>query len=239
MLHGLHVLLEVGHPGLRLEHRVLHGGRSLLKVAIELLVVHQSSYGSLPAIDLGADRIQIRRRPRGVLDGLLAAIEKAARLLEKVRHFERRLAGDDIAIAHIGFPSGSKRDRQILVAQQALGFDGGHGVLLDDLVRGLAHVHDYRDLFARLVGQHDAAHSSTVDPAHPHIGARIQAHHIVELRFQLVGRAEKILLAPDDEDAGDQYCQCHNDESSQPRRSRHISPYEYLRNSLTNSTSLF
>src|SRR5271154_2662385 len=82
-------------------------------------------------------------------------------------------------------------------------------------------------------------HSSHMNSAHPHIAASIQAHHIVELRLQLVRGTEKILLAANNEDAGHQNCQCRNDESSQPRRSRHMSSYECLRNSLTNSTSLF
>ena len=56
-----------------------------------------------------------------------------------------------------------------------------------------------------------------MNPAHPHIAARIQTHNVVELRLQLVGGTEKILLASNYEDAGYQNRQCHNDESSQPR----------------------
>ena len=80
MLQGFHIFLEVGNPGLRLDHRVAHGARRLFEVVIELFVVDQRSYGSLTRIDLGADRVQIGRRPSGVLDGLLAAIQNAARL---------------------------------------------------------------------------------------------------------------------------------------------------------------
>ena len=77
----------------------------------------------------------------------------------------------------------------------------------------LAEIHDYRDLLARLMRQYDAAYGSTVNAAHPHITSGIEAHHIVELCFQLVRRAKKILLASDDEDTEDQNCKCCNDES--------------------------
>src|SRR5450432_966556 len=87
--------------------------------------------------------------------------------------------------------------------------------------------------------QHNAVHGSTVNATHPHIAPNIQPRHIVELRLQLVGGAEKVLLASDDEDPQHKNCQCRNDKSSQPRRSRHMSSYECLRNSLTNSMSLF
>ena len=66
--------------------------------------------------------------------------------------------------------------------------------------RRFAEVHDYSDFFAGLVRQFNAVHRSTVDSAYPHIAARIQAGHILELRLYLVRRAEKILLAPNDED---------------------------------------
>ena len=84
MLHGFHILLEVGNPCLRLEHRVTHGTRRLIEVAIKLFVVNQRSRRSLTPVDLGADRVQVRRRPSSVLDGLLAAIQNATRLLEQV-----------------------------------------------------------------------------------------------------------------------------------------------------------
>jgi len=145
---------------------------------------------------------------------LLAAIQNAAHLIEQVRHFEWRLAGDCVAIPHAGCSGGSKRYRQILVAQQTLGFDGGHGVLFDDLAGRFVQIHDYRDLVAGFVGQHDGVHSSHVNPAHPHISSRIQTYDVVELRPQSVGRAEKILLATDDEDTSHQNCQGSNDESS-------------------------
>ena len=88
-----------------------------------------------------------------------------------------------------------------LVTQQSLGFDCGHRVLLDDLVRRLPHIHDDGNFFAGLVGQHDAAYSPTVNTAHSYVGSSIQTCNIDELRFQLVGGAEEILFASDDEDA--------------------------------------
>ena len=57
MLQGFHILLEVGDSRLRLDHRVTHGAGRLFEVGIELFVVDQRSCGSLPAIDLGADRV--------------------------------------------------------------------------------------------------------------------------------------------------------------------------------------
>ena len=94
--------------------------------------------------------------------------------------------------------------------------------MFDDLVSRLAKIH-YDDHFvAGLVGQHDVAHGSAVDAAHAHIGAGVEALDVIELRFQLIGRAEKILLAADDEDPAHQDRQGRNDEKSQPRRSRHL-----------------
>jgi hypothetical protein len=43
VLQGFHILLEVGNSGLRLEHRVVHGGRGQFEVGIELFVVDQRS----------------------------------------------------------------------------------------------------------------------------------------------------------------------------------------------------
>jgi hypothetical protein len=68
-----------------------------------------------------------------------------------------------------------------------------------------------------------------MNAAHAHIAASIEADHIVELRLQLVGGAEKILLAPDNENADDQNRHCCQDENSQPRRSRHKSPTNALK----------
>jgi len=75
----------------------------------------------------------------------------------------------------------------------------------------------------------------TVNAAHPYIlAASIQADHIVELRFQLVRRAEQILLASDDEDAGYQNRQSHNNESSQTAPlATYIPPTNALEISLT------
>ena len=84
MLQRLHILLEVRYAGLRLQHRCMQCGRGLFQVVIELLVVHQRSHGSLARIDLGAYRVQMRRGQSRVVDGLLAAIQYAARLLEQI-----------------------------------------------------------------------------------------------------------------------------------------------------------
>ena len=65
----------------------------------------------------------MRRRQRCILDGLLAAIQNGARLHEQCGHLQWRLALDDLAIVHIGFPRGSKRDRQILTSEDTFGFD--------------------------------------------------------------------------------------------------------------------
>ena len=45
---------------------------------------------------------------------------------------------------------------------------------------------------------------------------------------------KQIFLAPNDEDPRSENCQRHNDECSQPCYSRHISPYDCFKNSLTN-----
>ena len=79
-----------------------------------------------------------------------------------------------------------------------------------DLLRSIATV----TLFARLVRQFNTVHSPTMDASYPHIGSCIQSRNIVELRSHLVRRAEKILLASDDEDTGHQNGQGHDDESS-------------------------
>ena len=89
-----------------------------------------------------------------------------------------------------------------------------------------------------LCGSSMPVHGSAVNPAHLHVGSLSQARNIVELRLQLVGGAKQILLAPDDEDPGSQNRQRHNDECSQPRHSRHKSPYDCFRNSFTNPMSL-
>jgi hypothetical protein len=64
------------------------------------------------------------------------------------------------------------------------------------------------------VRQLDVAHGSNVNPAYAHVASLIQAFDVVELRLQLVRRAEEILLAPDNKDAACQNCQGRNDESS-------------------------
>ena len=135
MLQSLHILLEVRHAGLRLQHRGMQRGRGLFQIVIELLVVHQRSHGSLSGIDLGAHRIQMRRGQSCVVNGLLAAVQNTARLLEHVRHHQRRFALDDLAVLHIGLPGGSKRNRHVLIAQHSFGLDRGDGILLDNLVR--------------------------------------------------------------------------------------------------------
>ena len=214
VLQRFHVLLKVGNPFLRLSHGGMQGTGGLFEVGIELFVVDQRSYGTLARIDFAADRGEIRRRAGDVPDSPLAGIQDGADLFQQVGHFQRRQAGDAIAIAHVGFPLGSKRDRNILASQHPLGFDGGHGVSLDDLVRRLGEIHDYRHPIARLMRQHDLAHRSNVNPAHPYIASYIQARYVVELGLQFVCGAEKIPLASDDEDTGHQNCQCDNDEGS-------------------------
>ncbi len=88
-------------------------------------------------------------------------------------------------------------------------------------------------------GNIDLAHRSTVHAAYSHIASRIQASHIVELRLQLVRRAEKILLAPDDEDSDHQNCQVSTTMKAPSRAALDIVPsYECFRNALTNSMSL-
>ena len=62
-------------------------------------------------------------------------------------------------------------------------------------MRRLAEIHDYRDLFDRLVGQHHVAHSSTVNAAGLNMASCIQPHHVVELRFNWLIGAEQILIA--------------------------------------------
>ena len=84
MLHGFHVFLEVGNARLRLGHRVTHGARRLFEVGVERFVVDQRAGSALSSIDLGANRVQVRRRPSCVLDGLLAAIENVACFLEQI-----------------------------------------------------------------------------------------------------------------------------------------------------------
>ena len=85
MFQSFHILLEIRHAGLRLEHCGLQCRRTLFQVAIELLVVDQSSHSSHARIDLGAYRVQMRRRLGGVLDSLLAAIENVVGFLEHIR----------------------------------------------------------------------------------------------------------------------------------------------------------
>lgn len=102
MLQRLHILLEVGGSGLRLGHGVVHCGCRLFEVGVELFVIDQCSRSSLSPVDLGADRIQVRGSPSGVLYGLLAGVQNVARPLKKICHFERRLAGDEIAILYLG-----------------------------------------------------------------------------------------------------------------------------------------
>src|ERR1700730_13684219 len=87
--------------------------------------------------------------------------------------------------------------------------------------------------------QHDVAHSSAVNSAYPPTPPRAKTRHIVEFCLQSIGRAEQILLTPDDKDTGSQNCDRYEDKSSQPHRSRHRFSYECLRNSRTNSISLF
>ena len=79
-------------------------GRSLFQIAVELLVVHQGAHRSLAGVDLGAYRIQMCSRQGCVLDGLLAAIQDAVHLLEKIRHLERWFALDDLAVPYVGLP---------------------------------------------------------------------------------------------------------------------------------------
>ena len=106
--------------------------------------------------------------------------------------------------------------------------------MLDNFVRRLGEFHEDCDLLSRLPGQFDAGHRSAMYSAHLHICSVSHAHHIVELRLQLVRGAKQILLAPDNEDPRSQNCQRHNDECSESCYSRHISPYDCFRNSFTN-----
>ena len=72
---------------------------------------------------------------------------------------------------------------QKLAAQQALGFDGGDGILFDDFVGRPVEIHDDHDLVVRAMRQQDGSHRATVDPAHAHIAACIQSRHVCELRL--------------------------------------------------------
>ena len=133
---------------------------------------------------------------------------------------------------------GTERDGEELIAQHSLGFDRGHRVILDNLVRSLVQIHEYHDLFAGLVRQSDALHRSAVNSSYLHVGSCFKTCNIVEFRPELVRGAKQILLAPDDKNPGGKNCQCHNDEYSQPCHSRHNSSYDFLRNSFTNPMPL-
>src|SRR5580700_9117800 len=110
--------------------------------------------------------------------------------------------------------------------------------MLDDLLCRFVEIHDHDDLISRFVRQIDAMHISAVNAAHLNVSSHSQARNIVELRLELVSGAKQILLAPNNEDTGSQNRQRRNDKCSQPRQSRHKSPYDCFRNSFTKATSL-
>jgi len=62
-----------------------------------------------------------------------------------------------------------------------------------------------------------------VNSPNPHVASILKTLYVVELGLQLVCRAEKVLLAPDDEHTGGQDCQRRHNKSAQPRGPRHRS----------------
>jgi hypothetical protein len=62
-------------------------------------------------------------------------------------------------------------------------------------------------------------HGSAKNATHPNPGARIQTHHVAELRLKPIRGSEEVLRVPDDKGSDCQNRQCRKDESSQPRHS--------------------
>ena len=168
MFQGLHILLEVRHPGLRLQHRCMQRGRGLFQVVIELLVVHQRSHGSLPRIDLGAHRVQMRRSQCCVVDGLLAAIQNAASSFAADPPFQ--------AAARSGWcrHSSPRLARQIQTkwrgtdcpANPRFQIEATESCLMISCV-DLVELHDDCHLVAWLVRQHDVGAQFRCEPRPP------------------------------------------------------------------------
>ncbi len=137
MLQRFHILLEVRHPGLRLDHRSVQGRRRLLKLLYSCLSFTRAPTVPWPESIFALTEFKCAVAAVALVDGLLTAVQNAAGFLEQIRHHQRRHARYGLAILHFGLPGRSKRNRHVLIAQQPFGFDRGHRILLDNLVRGL------------------------------------------------------------------------------------------------------
>ena len=95
----------------------------------------------------------------------------------------------------------SKRDRNIFIAKESLGFDGGYRVLLYDVATRSVEVHPHRDLIGRFTWQLHAAYGPAVHAAYANVRPRIQADDAAKLCVQPIRRRKQILPSTDDEDS--------------------------------------
>src|SRR4029077_1401457 len=184
LFHRFHVFLEGGDTGLGVIDGVTQTGGGLIHLGINFVVVDQGADGSVPLIDLAADGTEIGRGRGNVVQSLLAGVQDAVRLLHEVRDDQRGLRGDRIVIFQIGGVGGSKGNGDILVPQEALGLDGGYGVLLDDVVGRALEIHEHADFTGRQVGQLNSAPGSPLHTTYALLRASLEADYRSELRPQ-------------------------------------------------------
>src|SRR5208337_4277056 len=219
LLQRFHVFLEGSDSYLGMVDRVTQPDSRLVQFCVNLFIVHQSPDGSLTLVDLAANGTQVRGDHGDVIQGLLAGVQNAVGLLHEVGNDQGRFADDRVVVFYVRGLGGTKGDGDIFVPQQALGFDGSHGVLFDDVVRRSLEIHQHGYFTVRLVRQLDPPHAAAVHATHAHVRARVEANYRSELRLQSIGGSEEVLFAPDDKDSSRQNRQRCNDKCSESRRS--------------------